>query len=111
MGNIKNKFWLLGVCSSKFKIIIIENNRIIEANTCVIKYFKVASEENLSFEVVNKGVIDKRLISNPIHILNQEYEEIVIKVPNIVLMKNKILKYFKIKKERGGTFINGVWTQ
>lgn len=37
------------------------------------------------------GIKDKRLISKPIQILNQEEEEITTNVPNIKVKKNKNL--------------------
>jgi len=57
---------------------------------------------------LNKGIIDRRLISRPIHILSQEYEEIVISVPKIMVKKKIILFLVKIKKKRIKTFISGV---
>lgn len=80
-----------GADSLKFKNIIIANNTTLEARAWVIKYFKADSEGYELFELVIKGIIDKRLISNPIHILNHEYDEIVIRVPIIKVKKNKIL--------------------
>ncbi len=73
------KFW--GINSNEQLIIIIENNRIIEANVWVIKYFKVASEAYIFFLLEIRGIIDIRLISRPIHILIQLNAEIEIKVP------------------------------
>lgn len=63
----------------------------MEAKAWTRKYFKDDSEENKFFEEVIKGIKDNRLISNPIHILNHETEETVIKVPIIKVKKNKIL--------------------
>lgn len=70
---------------------IIENKKIEEAKACVKKYFKEASEENKFFLSIIKGIKDNKLISSPIHMLNHEVEEIVIKVPNIIVKKNKNL--------------------
>lgn len=52
--------------------IIIENKIRVDARTCVIKYFRVASVAKEFFVSDIKGIIDKRLISNPIHIPIQE---------------------------------------
>lgn len=71
--------------------IIIENKKILEAKVWVIKYFSAASEGYIFLELVINGIKDNRLISNPIHILNHEYEEIARIVPKIILQKNKIL--------------------
>lgn len=62
-------------------IIIIENNKIVDAKAWVIKYFIAASDSNEFFVLLINGIKDKRLISNPIHIPIQEYEEIEINVP------------------------------
>jgi hypothetical protein len=40
---------------------------------------------------IERGIKDKRLISNPIQILNQEDDEILIKVPNKRVIKNNNL--------------------
>jgi hypothetical protein len=47
----------------------------------------------------NRGIIDNRLISIPIHILNQEYDEIATIVPVIKEVTNMSLYSF-IKKRR-----------
>lgn len=49
------------------------------------------SEENKFLEFIIRGIKDNKLISSPIHILNQEEEEIVIKVPAIIDTKKIIL--------------------
>lgn len=72
----------------KFKI---ENKKIVEANLWIKKYFKDASEEYKFFEFIIKGIKDNKLISNPIHILNQEEAEIEIKEPKIIEITNNIL--------------------
>jgi hypothetical protein len=59
--------------------------------------------------LIIKGINDNKLISNPIHAPNQEFEEIVINVPLINVIKNNNLdEFLKIKKKRIITFINGV---
>lgn len=59
-----------------------------------------------------RGIKANKLISNPIHALNQELAEIEIRVPIIKIAKNIILdELLKIKKKRIRTFINGVWAQ
>lgn len=64
---------------------------IDEAKAWVRKYFNDDSEENKFFVLIIKGIKDKRLISNPIHIPSQEDEEIEIKVPIIIERKKTIL--------------------
>lgn len=64
------EFW--GINSSSNLIIIIENNKIIDAKVCVIKYFRAASEAYIFLLLDIKGIIDSKLISKPIHILIQE---------------------------------------
>jgi hypothetical protein len=64
--------------------------KIEEAKACVKKYFKEDSEENKFFVLIIRGIKDNKLISNPIHIPNQEEEEIEIKVP-IIIVKKKII--------------------
>lgn len=63
--------------------VIILNNKIVEAKACVIKYFIVASEDIILSVFLIRGIIESRLISNPIHIPIQEYDEIAIIVPII----------------------------
>lgn len=69
----------------------IVNKKTAEAKACVKKYFRDDSEENKFFDPIIKGIKDNKLISNPIHILNQEEEEIEIKVPRTIDIKNNIL--------------------
>ena len=68
-----------------------ENKKIAEANAWIKKYFKDDSEENKFFDLIIKGIKDNKLISKPIQILNQDEEEIAIKVPVIIDIKNKNL--------------------
>ncbi len=90
---------------------IIENNKILDAIAWVRKYFNEASEENKLFNFIVKGIKDNKLISSPIHTLNQEEDLILIKVPINNVDKNNILyEFFKIKKKRIKTFIYRVWT-
>lgn len=67
------------------------NKNTEEANAWTKKYFKADSEENKFFDLIIKGIKDSKLISSPIHILNQEVEEIVIIVPIIIDKRNKFL--------------------
>lgn len=69
----------------------IENKKVADAKAWIKKYFKEASDENKFFDLIIKGIKDNKLISKPIHIVNQEDEEIVIKVPIINDIKNKTL--------------------
>lgn len=62
---------------------------MVEANACVKKYFKEASVDIKLFVSIIKGIKDNKLISNPIQALNHEFEEIVIIVPLIKVVKNK----------------------
>lgn len=88
----KNIEFILGVINSVLiNIKIIENIKIREAIVWERKYFKDDSDEYIFFVELNKGIIDKRLISKPIHIPIQEYEEMAINVPIIIVFKNKIL--------------------
>lgn len=47
---------------------VIARRKIIEAVACVIKYFVVASVDRGFFLLVNKGIMESKLISRPIHI-------------------------------------------
>lgn len=88
----KNIEFILGAINSVLiNIKIIENIKIREAIVWERKYFKDDSDEYMFFVELNKGIIDKRLISKPIHIPIQEYEEMAINVPIIIVFKNKIL--------------------
>lgn len=88
---IKVKFILGEINSVNDIIIIMDRRRIKEAIAWVIKYFIEDSDEYIFFVELNKGIIESKLISNPIHILNQEYDEIEIKVPKIIELKKIIL--------------------
>lgn len=55
------------------------------------KYFKEASEEKRLLALIEIGINERRLISSPIQILNHEEEEILITVPIINVVINKIL--------------------
>lgn len=62
---------------------IIDKSSREEASAWVTKYFNEASDAIILLVFLIKGIMESRLISNPIHILIQEYEEIEIKVPII----------------------------
>jgi hypothetical protein len=79
--------------------IITDISRIRDAIACVIKYFIDASVEKTFFFSEKIGITDNRLISNPIHILNQEYDEIEISVPDTMDIMN-INLYNLIKKRK-----------
>jgi len=75
---------------------IIKNNKIVnkkidDAKAWVKKYFREDSEEKRFFEFIINGIKESKLISNPIHTLNQDVEEIEINVPIIIDKKNKNL--------------------
>ena len=76
---------------------IIKNSKILEDNTKIKKYNKNAYKEKKKFSFIDKGIKERRLISKPIQILNQEEEEILIIVPKTREIKNSNLKeFFKI---------------
>ena len=62
---------------------MIANKSSLEARAWTKKYFNEDSEENKFLVLIIKGIKERRLISSPIQILNQEFAEIVIKVPKI----------------------------
>lgn len=70
---------------------IIENNRVVEATAWTMKYFRDDSDDRMLFLLFIRGIIDSRLISNPIHIPIHEYEDIAIIVPIIKVEVNMIL--------------------
>lgn len=90
------------------KILRIEKIKTIEARVWEEKYFIIASEENLLLNLNKIGMIDKRFISNPIHIPIHEEAEIEINVLKIKKLKNTILLDFIIKKKRGGLYRRGM---
>lgn len=69
--------------------IIIENKKIKEANVWKIKYNNTDSLENKFFSLIIKTINDNKLISNPIHVFNHEFEEIVINLPKIKIIINQ----------------------
>lgn len=86
---------------------MIENRSINEAIACVMKYFDILSDEYLLLGVFIIEINLRRLISNPNHEQNHDNDEIDIIDPNTIILKNKDLKNFKIKKKRID-FINEV---
>lgn len=68
-----------------------ENNNVLDAKAWIKKYFKEDSEENKFFFIIIKGIKERRLISNPIHSLSQEVDEIAIKEPKIIEQKKTSL--------------------
>lgn len=70
---------------------ITEKSKIVEAKAWTRKYFKEDSEENKFFDLIIKGIKDNKLISKPIHTVNQELAEIEIIEPMIKVDKNKNL--------------------
>lgn len=68
-----------------------ENKRVLDAKACVKKYFNDASEENKLLDFIERGIKERRLISNPIQILNHEEELTLIIVPKINDKKKIIL--------------------
>lgn len=89
-------------------IIITENNKIVDAIACVIKYFNDDSDDRVLDLLAINGIIDNKLISSPSHIPIQEYEEIDTRVPIIIDVVNIILYILVIKKKRIIAFISGV---
>lgn len=80
---------------------IIQNNKLLDAKAWIKKYFNEASVDNIFSLFIIKGINDNKLISNPIQILNQFIELILIIVPLNNENKNNSLKeFFKIKKKR-----------
>jgi len=58
--------WILYIEFIDIKIIL--NIRRVDARACVIKYFIAASEDIILLGWEIRGIIDNKLISNPIHI-------------------------------------------
>lgn len=72
-------------------IVIIANKKIVEARAWVTKYFIADSFDITFFFEAISGIIDRRLISRPIHIPSHEVDEMAIIVPIIMALKNIIL--------------------
>lgn len=81
-----------------FSNIKIEKINKVEANLWTKKYFIPDSLEYKLFFVTMIGIIDKRLISTPIHINSHEYEVTVINDLTIRELINRILYNLLIKK-------------
>lgn len=86
MFGLSNKFEVL-----RLAIKMIEKIRIAEAIAWVIKYFRVASAENLFLNDFIRGISESRLISNPNQAVNHEVAEIEIIVPIINLKEKRSL--------------------
>lgn len=69
---VREKFMRGLINSSVDNNIIIAVNKINDAIACVTKYFIAASDANTFFFSENKGIIDNKFISNPIHIVIHE---------------------------------------
>lgn len=89
------KLWKFKICMlNKLLIlqiyIILTNKKINEAKACVRKYLIAASLENKFLLSIMRGIKDNKLISKPIHIPNQEDDEIAIIVPliNVIIKIN-----------------------
>lgn len=70
---------------------IIDIKIIVEAIACVMKYLIDDSADKILFCLFINGIIDRRLISNPSHIPNHEYDEMEIIVLIINVDINSIL--------------------
>lgn len=97
---VKNSLVWGATSSSVNSIIITAVSKIMDAMAWVMKYFNEDSEDIVFFLSENRGITERRLISSPIHILNQEYEEAVIMVPSTMKLMKINLCIF-IKKGRG----------
>lgn len=77
------------------------NSNVAEANAWIRKYFKDASVVNILSLLEIRGINDNKLISNPIHAPNQEFDEIVINNPLIKVDKNRIfVEVWVTRRER-----------
>lgn len=83
------KYW--GIYSNIFKLIIIAIRINEEAIVWVIKYLMDLSEGYRFLFLFIRGIIDRRLISKPIHMENQEKEEIASIDPKTKELKNNNL--------------------
>ena len=78
---------------------IINSSHLI--NIFFIELLKLGFFEILNFEFDIIGINDNKLISNPIHALNQEFDETVINIPRSSVIKNNIfVELFIIRIER-----------
>jgi acetyltransferase-like isoleucine patch superfamily enzyme len=64
----------------------------------VLIYFFFASFQMTFFFSEKIGITDNRLISNPIHILSQEYDETEISVPDTMEVMN--ISLYSLTKKR-----------
>ena len=65
--------------------------KMVEAIAWIIKYLIEDSLVKIFFLSLIRGIKDRRFISKPIHIPNQEEEEIVMKIPIVIVEKNSNL--------------------
>jgi hypothetical protein len=79
------------ICNQEEMFLI---NRRTNNFAWIRKYFKDASEVKicLLFDII--GINDSKLISNPIHALNQEFDETVINIPSRRVIKKSIFHLF-----------------
>lgn len=68
------------------------NKKIKEASVWVKKYLIADSEPIMFLLSIIKGIKDIKLISSPIHIPNQEEDEIVNRLPKIIIIKKIIFE-------------------
>ena len=75
---------------SRIDFEMIMNRSVEEVKAWIRKYFNDASIVKifLLFDMI--GINESKLISNPIHALNQEFDEIVINIPSRRVKKKYI---------------------
>ena len=75
---------------------------MVDPRACTKKYFKAASEEYELYLEEMIGIKDKRFSSSPIHLVNQELDEIAIIRPMVRVAENiiRVGCVFGIKKRR-----------
>lgn len=74
------------------------NKKIVEAEAWIIKYFSADSLAKIVLLLINKGIKESILNSNPNQTPSQLDEEIAIKELKKIIVKNKIFKLLKINK-------------
>lgn len=101
IAQLKINIGILSNCSKEFFVIkeYKKTNKInIEAVTWTRKYFSEVSVDCLVFSILIRGTKANKFISSPIQMLIQENEEIEIKVPVTIIIKNINFIHLIIKK-------------
>lgn len=99
------------VCIDFVSVSMAAMTNVADADAWMMKYF-IADSECRWFSVLNNsGINDNKLISIPIHALNHDDDEILMRVPITRVTVNRIFDNFMLIRIENYYSISGVWAQ